>query len=128
ADPGEQLARHDEFRAARAQDGGDADAALARELGDRRQRGEPDAAAEHDDVLPGRIDAEADPERADHVEVVAVLEGGEPVGAAADAFVEELDAAAGAVDAVDALRPAQPQLALIGRGAEQVEELPGLDR
>ena len=33
-----------------------------------------------------------------------------------------------AVDAIDALRPAQPQLAVIGRRAEQVEELPRLDR
>ena len=63
------------------------------------------------------------PERPDHVERVADRERREPAGAAADAFVEELDAAGRAVDPVDALRPAQPQLAHVGRGTQQVEEL-----
>jgi hypothetical protein len=94
---------------------------------DRRQRRQPDAAAQHHDVAPPRIEMETNAERADHVEHVALLQGREALGAAADAFVEELDAAARGVDAVDALRPPQPQFARIGRRAQQVEELARID-
>ena len=127
ADFREQVVGHHEFGAARAQNRGDANAGFARELRDRRHGGKPHAAAEHDDVLPGRIDGEAHAERPHHVERVAAIERRQPVRAAADAFVEKLDAAVLAVDAVDALRPAQPQLAFVGRRAEQIEELAGLD-
>src|SRR5262249_2347685 len=90
--------------------------------------GEPPAAAEHHDVLPLRSQRKADAERADHVEVVALLQRRKPVGAAADALVEKLEPFLRSVDAVDALRPAQPQLALIGCGAQQIEELAGPHR
>ena len=93
ADLAEQIGRHHEVGAARRQDRGDADAALAGKLRDRRERRQPDAAAEHHDVLPCGIEMKADPERADHVEPVARLERRQPAGAAADAFVEKLDAA-----------------------------------
>ena len=69
----------------------------------------------------------ADAERPDDVEHVAGLDCGEAVGAASHALVEKLDAAVGAVDAIDALRPAQPQFAGIGRRAQQIEELARLD-
>ena len=48
--------------------------------------------------------------------------------AAPDAFVEKLDAAAHAIDAVDALRAAEEQFADVGRRAQQIEELPRIDR
>jgi hypothetical protein len=128
ADLAEQVVGHHEFRAAGAQDRGDADAALARELGDRRQGGKPDAAAEHDDVFAGRIDGEADAERPDHVELIAYFQRRQPVGAAAHAFVEKLDATVFLVDAINALRPAQPKLAGVRRRAQQIEKLAGLDR
>ena len=51
---------------------------------------------EHHDVLPGWIDRKADPERSDHVELVADFQRRKAVGAAADAFVEKLDAAGSA--------------------------------
>ncbi len=64
-----------------------------------------------------------DTERADDVEHLAFLQSREPLGAAPDAFVEKLDAAAGAVDAIDALRPPQPQFARVGRGTQEIEKL-----
>ena len=45
-----------EFRTARAEDSGHADAVVAGELRDRRHGGETDAAAQHNDVLPGGIE------------------------------------------------------------------------
>ena len=74
-----------------------------------------------------RVDGEADPERPDHVEVVAGRERRQPAGAAADALVEELEPAAFAIDPIDALRPPQPQVAVVGGRAKQVEELAWLD-
>src|SRR5262245_25562783 len=69
----------------------------------------------------------SDAERAYDVEHVARLQGREPLGTAANAFVEKLDAAAGVVDAVHALRPPQPQLARVGRWTQEIEELARLD-
>jgi len=119
---------HDEVGVARGQDRGDADVALARELRDRAECGDADAAAEHHDMAPGRIEMEADAERADHVEAVALLQRRKPARAAADAFVQKLDAAALPIDAIDALRPAEEQFADVGRRAQQVKELPRRDR
>ena len=128
ANLGEEVVGHHEFGAARAQDRSDADAGFAGELRDRRQGGKADAAPEDHDVLAGWIDRKSDPERPDHVELVADFQRRKAVSAAADAFVEKLDAAVLAVDPVDALRAAQPQLAGVRGGAEQIEELAGLDR
>src|SRR5215510_12731684 len=47
ADLGEEISAERELATARAQDGGDLDAVLARELRDRAHGGKPDAAAEH---------------------------------------------------------------------------------
>src|SRR6202034_907341 len=90
---------------------------------DRPEGGDADTAAEHGDMAPGGIEAEADAERADHSEVVALRQRREPARAAADAFVEKLDTATLAIDAIDALRPAEKQFADVGRRAQQVEEL-----
>ncbi len=90
----EERIGHDEVGIARGEDRGDADIVVARKLRDRPERRDADAAAEHDDVAPGRIEPEADAERPDHIEVVALLQRREPARAAADAFVEKLDAAA----------------------------------
>src|SRR5437667_75179 len=80
-------------------------------------------------ALPRRcINRKADAERPDHVELIARFEGRQSVGAAADAFVEKLDPAVLPIDPIDALWAAQPQLPGIRRGAEQIEELTGLDR
>ncbi len=79
-------------------------------------------------MLAAWMDGKTDPERSDHVELVADFQRRKAVSAAADAFVEKLDAAILAVDPVDALRPPQPQLAGVRRGAEQIEELAGFDR
>ena len=68
------------------------------------------------------------PSGSDDVAVLAGREGRHAARAAADAFVEKLEALIGAVDAVDALRPPEPQLAVVGRGAENIEELAGPDR
>jgi len=117
ADPPEQVVGHHELGAAGAENRGDADAALAGKLGDRRQSGKPDAAAEHDDVLAGGIDGEADPERPDHVERIAHVQRRQSIGAAADALVEKLEATVLRVDAINALRPPQPKLASVRRRA-----------
>ena len=77
-----------------------------------------DAAAEHDDVAPRRIEMKADAERADHVELVARPERRQAARAATDTFIEKLNAAARAVDAIDALRAAEEQFADIGRRAQ----------
>src|SRR5215467_61487 len=68
-----------------------------------------------------------DAERTDDVEHVAPFKGRQPFGAPSDALVEKFDAVAGAVDAIDALRPSQPQLARIGGRAQEIEELARLD-
>ena len=47
-------------------------------------------------------------------------------GAASLGLVEEFDLARGLVDAIDAHRPAHPDLGAVGRGTEQVEHLPGI--
>ena len=60
AEPLEQILRHHDAGIARAQDRGHADALLGRKLRQRRQRREADAAAEHHDILPGRLELEAD--------------------------------------------------------------------
>src|SRR5262245_64611055 len=69
------------------------------------------------------MNGEPDPERSHHVEFVAGFQRRQPVCAAADAFVEKLDAAVLAVDPVNALRAPQPQLAGVRGGAEQIEKL-----
>jgi hypothetical protein len=56
-----------------------------------------------------------------------MLELREAIGAAADTLVQELDPALAVIDAIHALRPPQPQLALVRRRAEEIEELAGLD-
>src|SRR5579864_1748411 len=124
---GEQRAGHDEILVARGQDRGDADAVLLRQLRDWAQRGDADAAAEHDDVAIARIEMKADAERADHVELVTRPERRQPARAAPDAFVQKLDAAARTVDAIDALRAAEEQFADVGRRAQEIEELPRID-
>ena len=60
--------------APRAQDRGDAHAALAGKLRDRRHGCEPYAAAEHDDVPPLRLQPESHAERPQHVERVKLFE------------------------------------------------------
>ena len=86
----------------------------------------PDAAAEHHDVLPIRLQLEADAERTREVEIVARIEHRHAAGAAAFGLVEKFDLTGVPVDAVDAHRPAHPDLGAIGRRAEQVEHLPGI--
>ena len=122
----EQLLRHHDAGMARAQDRGDADAVLGRQLRQRRQRRQADAAAEHHEILPGRVELEADAERAGDVEVVARLQHRHAAGAAAFGLVEEFDLARGPVDAVDAHRPAHPDFGAVGRRAEQVKHLAGI--
>src|SRR5256885_7832124 len=113
----EEVRRQRELRAARGKNRGDAHAVLAGELRDRRHGREPDAATEHDHVLPARLQREADAQRSEHVEAVPGLQSAQTPRAAADHLVEKFDAPAGARDAVDALRPAEPKLALVGRRA-----------
>src|SRR5580693_2690401 len=125
---GEQRAGHDEILVARREDRGDADAVLLRQLRDRPQRRDTDAAAEHHDVAPRRIEMKADAERPDHVELVTRPQRRQPARAAPDALVEKLDAALRAIDAIDALRTAEEQFADIGRRAQQIEELARIDR
>ena len=96
---------------------------LGGELGERRQRGEPDAAAEHDDVLPAGLEAEADAERARDVELSAGLQHRHAERAAPLAFVEEFEPSAGPVYAVYAHRPAHPYFRAVRGGAEEMEEL-----
>src|SRR5689334_21104535 len=96
-----QSVRQYEILIARRQNRRDPDMTVARQLRNRSERGDADGAAEDDDVLPCRIELKADAEWADHIEVVARPERRQPAGAAADAFVEELDPAAGAVDTIN---------------------------
>ena len=96
---------------------------FGRELRQRRQRRQADAAAEHHDILPARLEREADAERAGDVELVAGVEHRHAARAASLGLVEKLDLTVRLVDAVDAHRPAHPHLGAIGRRAEQVEHL-----
>ena len=92
-----------------------ADAAFAGELGNWRQGGKADPAAEDYDVLPGAIDREADAQRPNHVEFIPRLKRRQSKRSAADALIEKLDAAIFAVDAINALRTAQPEFGGIRR-------------
>ena len=65
-------------------------------------------------------------ERAGDVEVIARIKLRHAARAASFALVEKLDLALSLVDAIDAHRPAHPHFGAIGRGAEQVEHLPGV--
>src|SRR6266568_3022856 len=103
----EKAVGHHEIRIARGEDRGDADMRFARCLRNRPQRRDADAAAEYDDMTPGRLELKAHAERPDHVEFVALFQGRQAARAAPDAFVEKFDPRALAVDAVDALRTAE---------------------
>jgi len=67
--------------------------------------------------------SEADAERPDHIERVALLQRRQAVRAAADALIQKFDPPAPAIDAIDALRAPEEQFADVGRRAEQIEEL-----
>ena len=121
-----KIGSHRELFAARAQNGGYAHAAFPRELGYRRHGGEPDATTKYHDVLPVGLEFEADAQRPDHIESIPWLEIGQASGAAADDFIKELQASARARDAINALGPAEPDLALVGRRTQQMEKLTGL--
>ena len=125
----EQIGRHHEFRAAGAEDRGDADAVARRRAGRSAPcvaRPTPRPSTTMCFQLGRRV--KPTPSGPTMLRSSPGLSVASPRVPRPDAFVEELDAAALAIDAVDALRPAQPQLAVVGRRAEQVEELPRLDR
>src|SRR5262249_57696146 len=107
--------RQEEVGAWGDEDRGDADAGFAGELGNWRQGGKADPAAEDYDVLPGAIDREADAQRPNHVEFIPRLKRRQSKRSAADALIEKLDAAIRAVDAINALRTAQPEFGGIRR-------------
>ena len=123
ADLAEQLVCHHQFGRTGRQDGGDADAILRRKLRDRPEGGEADAPPQDHDVLPAWAKREPDAERPHHVAIIAGLERRHAPRATPHAFVEEFEVSPGGVHGIDALGAPQPQIAVIGRGAENVEEL-----
>ena len=86
----EQIDRDDQFGSPGAEHRGNADTGIARGLGERRQRRQPGAAADGDDVAPAGVKRKADTERPHDVEAVADLQGVEAAGAGTGDFVEKL--------------------------------------
>ena len=72
-----------------------------------------------DVVLKGWIlnQGKPDAQGADDVAFVAGLQGGQAMGAPPDAFVKEFEPPRVLVDGIDALGPAEPEAALVRRGA-----------
>jgi hypothetical protein len=122
------VTRHHHVFAAGAENSRHMNAVCRGQLGQRRQRRQPNTTPQHHDILPARVEMKSDAQRTGDIEIISGLQQRHALGAAPFALIQELKMTGVLIHAVDAHGAAHPDFGSIGRRTQQMKELPGLGR